>query len=101
MPTCEDAETVLIRDDPDMNMHRFYGVSVVSDLFGLHVLVVRWGRQGRAGRMRIDASGSRREMSHRLSEIVTRKVLRGYAPLGEPCKQHRADGPELPLFERD
>lgn len=92
-------ETVLIHEDPAVNMSRFYALSVDKDLFGVAMLVVRWGRRGRAGNLRIDASGSPREMSERMAKIVNRKVRKGYHPL--PLPRPMAPRVALPLFPED
>ncbi|WP_299821487.1 WGR domain-containing protein [uncultured Jannaschia sp.] len=96
-PPDDGCEEILVRDEDSLNMHRFYNVSVERDLFGVSVFLVRWGRQRKPGRIRIDASGSRSEMRRKLVELASRKILRGYRRLEVRTAQTQQSA--LPLFE--
>ncbi|MFV0410931.1 MAG: WGR domain-containing protein [Paracoccus sp. (in: a-proteobacteria)] len=40
---------LLNREDPDLNMHRFYRIECAADLFGGVRLTREWGRTGTGG----------------------------------------------------
>lgn len=73
-------DIALERIDPEVNCFRFYHLSVETDLFGGHCLVIHWGRLGRPGRIRIAASGTAGQMTTRAEGIEKRKIKRGYLP---------------------
>jgi predicted DNA-binding WGR domain protein len=99
-PPDDGDEEVLVRDEDACNMHRFYALSVDRDLFGQPILIVRWGRRGKRGNIRIGESGPRGEMRRRLVAIASRKILKGYRRLdaagGVRTGQVEA---ALPLFD--
>ena len=72
-------EIHLEKIDPASNCYRYYDISLESDLFAETALVVRWGRIGRAGRMRIAGSGNRREAQKMATRILRRRLKHGYA----------------------
>lgn len=72
-------ETILLlRTDPELNMRRFYAMSVEADLFGGARLVREWGRQGTLGRMMATHHPERRLAVDALAVMAARKMRRGY-----------------------
>lgn len=63
------------------NCFRFFGVSLEPNLFQDVSLVVRWGRIGTRGAIRIRASGSEDLMTMAAASLVKRKLGRGYRPV--------------------
>jgi predicted DNA-binding WGR domain protein len=59
-------------------MARFYALAVEPALFGDVSLVRRWGRIGTSGRSRIELFGTSAEADEALSDLVRRKLNRGY-----------------------
>jgi predicted DNA-binding WGR domain protein len=79
---------VLHRVDPNMNMARFYALSLENSLFGDILLVRRWGRIGTHGRVRFDWFDTLVDAANALSRIAAAKVRRGYresGPKAEPA----------------
>lgn len=74
----EHAPIYLERLDAGRNMARFYCLSIETDLFGVIVLVRRWGRIGRSGQRMASAH---RTLTGAMSEIEQRAIAkrrRGY-----------------------
>jgi predicted DNA-binding WGR domain protein len=69
---------LLHRIDPAKNMHRFYRLDVVPDLFGRWCLVAEWGRIGRRGRLRLMAYESIADAQQALAKLRLIKERRGY-----------------------
>lgn len=63
------------------NCFRFFGVSLEPNLFQDTSLVIRWGRIGTRGTIRIRASGSEDLMTMAAASLVKRKLRRGYRPV--------------------
>jgi predicted DNA-binding WGR domain protein len=59
-------------------MARFYSLDVERDLFGRVVLVRRWGRIGKAGKVRLDEFTTEGEARAAMHRLELRKVRRGY-----------------------
>lgn len=77
-----DGQTLLYRIDATRNMARFYALAVEPALFGDVSLVRRWGRIGTSGRSKIELFDTSAEAAQALSDLVRRKLNRGY-------RQHR------------
>ena len=68
----------LERFDAGKNMARFYYLSIETDLFGVIVLVRRWGRIGRAGRQMTCAHRSLASAAREIEQRAIAKRRRGY-----------------------
>lgn len=72
----------LERHEPEDNIHRFYALDVSRDLFGLWLLVRRWGRVGRTGRQGGQSLtmsfAARGEAEREQARLLTAKSKRGY-----------------------
>lgn len=73
-------QVFLERVDRASNCYRFFSISVEPNLFDDVSLVVRWGRIGTRGNLRIRASGAESGISDMAADIVRAKVARGYRP---------------------
>lgn len=80
--------TYLERHDDDANVHRFYVLDIVRDLFGQLILIRRFGRVGAgsrsgagSGREIHQCFDSRSEAGVALAAIVQQKQRRGYLPV--------------------
>jgi predicted DNA-binding WGR domain protein len=71
---------ILDRCDPTRNMARYYVLSIEPSLFGDTALVRQWGRQGRAGRQRIELYREKARAIETLEAWIARKTRRGYVP---------------------
>ena len=65
---------VLERREPDVNMARYYVLSIEPSL------VREWGRIGHNGRRIIEIHGSDRDAVQALDTWLERKLRRGYRP---------------------
>lgn len=65
--------------DARRNCYRFYEISLEPDLFAQVALVVRWGRIGGRGRMRIAGSGSMLEAQDLATRLLRLRLRHGYA----------------------
>lgn len=68
------------RRDPDLNMARFYALSIDKTLFGQSCLVRRWGRIGTRGRVVQHSFDDEREAVRLFLELLRTKRMRGYRP---------------------
>ena len=68
----------LRRVDPARNMQRFYSLDVERDLFGRVVLVRRWGRIGKAGKVRLDEYAGEGAALAAMQALERQKLRRGY-----------------------
>ncbi len=64
--------------DPDQNMHRFYRMTIVPDLFGAPSLWQEWGRIGSPGRLTYKLYDTEGQAVTALAEMARRKIRRGY-----------------------
>ena len=71
---------VLERREPDVNMARYYVLSIEPSLFGDPTLVREWGRIGHNGRRIIEIHGSDQDAVLALDTWLKRKLQRGYRP---------------------
>lgn len=74
-------QVFLERVERASNCYRFFGVAVEPNLFRDVSLVVRWGRIGTRGSVRIHASGPESEISGAAAKIVRSKIRKGYRPV--------------------
>ncbi len=65
--------------DPDQNMHRFYRMIIIPDLFGGTSLCRQWGCIGSPGRLTYKFYECEGQAVTALAEMARRKVQRGYA----------------------
>ncbi|WP_417264574.1 WGR domain-containing protein [Celeribacter sp.] len=72
------ADVTLKRIDPDLNMHRFYRMSLQRDLFGRTSLIREWGRIGRRGQMLIETHEEETEAREAMVTLERTKQKRGY-----------------------
>ncbi|GEM_PF-3334646 len=72
-------EIHLEKIDAARNCYRFYEISLEPDLFAQTALVVRWGRIGGRGRIRIAGSGTMREAQDLATRILRLRLRHGYA----------------------
>ncbi|MGL4239180.1 WGR domain-containing protein [Tabrizicola sp.] len=73
----------LHRIDPEANMARFYCIDVAATLFGNVSVLRTWGRIGTNGRTSIETCASLEEAEKAASQILRRKMRRGYRPAGQ------------------
>jgi predicted DNA-binding WGR domain protein len=78
MPDDKIQYLVLDRRDPDVNMARFYVLSIEASLFGDVALIREWGRIGTAGQRRIELHESEGSAMEALETWLRRKQRRGY-----------------------
>lgn len=64
--------------DHEINAHRFYEVYVTRDLLDEASLVVRWGRIGRPGRVRVHAGGEASYIDRVAEDLRSKKIRSGY-----------------------
>lgn len=72
------SDVTLKRIDPDLNMHRFYRMSIQRDLFGRTSLIREWGRIGQRGQMLIDTHEEEGAAKEALAALECAKQKRGY-----------------------
>lgn len=82
------------RSDPSLKMNRFYSVELTKDLFGQHGVHRQWGRFGTWGRHRNDWYATRTQAECALSDLVKKKLARGYLIKSSP-----SDGSDSGLEE--
>ena len=68
----------LRRDEPALNMHRFYRIHVTPGIFDDWLLVREWGRTGSPGTVRKDAYPTREATSAAGQVIIRKKLKKGY-----------------------
>lgn len=81
LPRLDPAATgpvLLTRVDPSCNMSRFYGLALVTSLFGEHGVVRHWGRIGSEGRRRTDWHDAPEGAAAELEQVASTKRRRGY-----------------------
>ena len=69
---------VLERREPDVNMARYYVLSIEPSLFGDPTLVREWGRLGHNRRRIIEIHGNEQDAVQALDTWLERKLRRGY-----------------------
>lgn len=72
------ADVTLTRITPDLNMHRFYHMSLQRDLFGYTSLIRVWGRIGCRGQLLVETHEKERDAREALTAINHAKQKRGY-----------------------
>ncbi|MEH7828894.1 WGR domain-containing protein [Gemmobacter denitrificans] len=77
----------LHRIDPEANMARFYCIEIAPTLFGDVSVLRTWGRIGTHGRTSIETCASVEEAEREASQILRRKIRRGYLPAGQTLRQ--------------
>ena len=70
----------LTRSDPQRNLHRFYRMLIMTDLFGQAVLVREWGRIGSGGQVKRAAFATEPEAGAAMQTLLKAKLRRGYCP---------------------
>lgn len=80
-PDSHPAGILLFRTDPDLNMHRYYAMSVQPDLFGGVRLVREWGRRGTFGRTIATHHLDEAAANVALEVMRNMKLGRGYSPI--------------------
>ena len=82
--------TLLIRVDPEQRMNRWYRVHVQATLFDEFAVVCVWGsRETAFQQMRAIPAESLAEAQELAARIVTEKIARGYALLGNTSRLER------------
>ena len=79
----------LRRIDPDLNMARFYRISVDPALFGLMAVTREWGRIGQSGRSRIDLYPNGAQAAAAARALLRAKLQRGYMSADGSRRHHR------------
>ena len=74
----DGAALLLRREDPRLNMRRFYRLSVARSLWGEWGVVRQWGRTGTQGQLRTDWHGEQEEAKAERTRIESAKRRRGY-----------------------
>jgi predicted DNA-binding WGR domain protein len=69
---------MLHRHNLDMNVHRFYSMFVMCDLFGEWQLLREWGRIGSSGQIRTDRFSSEAQARAAYDTLLRQKQRRGY-----------------------
>jgi predicted DNA-binding WGR domain protein len=70
---------LLTRIEPQKNMNRWYRVSIQRSLFEPWVVVCSWGRRDSGyARMRVLAASSSEDAKAKASQVIARKLQRGY-----------------------
>ncbi len=87
---------ILRRTDPNLNMARFYALSVETSLFGEVILIRRWGRIGVHGRVRSEWFDTLSAAAERMAVIAALKTRRGYQPY--VTARDRGSAPGLGAF---
>ena len=72
---------LLYRREADVNMARFYRLSLGRDLFGRAVLVREWGRIGFRGQMMVETHPDEGKAITALMKLAAVKKRRGYEAL--------------------
>ncbi len=82
--SCGKAGTTLVlsRIRVERNERRFYAISVITDLFGNHLVLRNWGRIGTGGRIRFDRHHGPDEAVAALERLARQKTKRGYVSVG-------------------
>lgn len=68
----------LVREAPEENVHRYYALEVVPDLFGGASLVRAWGRIGASRTTRVELHPDEGRAVDALRDWEKRKRARGY-----------------------
>jgi predicted DNA-binding WGR domain protein len=74
-----DLFTCLTRRNRDLNMARFYGITLQPTLFGEMSVIRAWGRIGTRGRARIDTFGQASDARAHAERLERAKRRRGYS----------------------
>jgi predicted DNA-binding WGR domain protein len=70
----------LVREAPEENVHRYYALEVLPDLFGGVSLVRAWGRIGWSRTTRVELHADEGTALDALRDWEAAKRKRGYAP---------------------
>ena len=95
MPALGVSLLILHRLGPNVNMARFYALSLENSLFGDILLVRRWGRIGTHGRVRFDWFDNPADAADELARIATVKARRGYQEYGPKAEPNGCAGAGL------
>jgi predicted DNA-binding WGR domain protein len=68
----------IVRVDPEVNMHRFYRLRLLPDLFGGVSLLREWGRIGTPGRHKIELFPDAGKAADAMLRMYRAKQKRGY-----------------------
>lgn len=66
---------------PDLNMDRYYAISITVGLFGDHGVQRHWGRRGTRGQYRLDWYASKKDAKTAANKLANTKLSRGYSYL--------------------
>jgi predicted DNA-binding WGR domain protein len=77
---------VLHKHVPERNLHRFYALEVVPNLFGAWSLIRSWGRIGTPGQQRIDWHDTRDAAEQACDRLSQAKQRRGYCVHEDPAR---------------
>ncbi|MEP4197217.1 MAG: WGR domain-containing protein [Aliishimia sp.] len=66
------------RVDADVNMHRFYRLGLLPDLFGGMSLLREWGRIGTSGQSKVELFANAGQAADAMITIYRSKQKRGY-----------------------
>jgi predicted DNA-binding WGR domain protein len=69
----------LTRNDPSLNMARFYAIDVMPTLFGDWTLVAEWGRIGQSGTIKAEVFSDREAAEQALQKRERAKRRKGYS----------------------
>jgi predicted DNA-binding WGR domain protein len=69
----------LTRNDPSLNMARFYAIDVMPTLFGDWTLVAEWGRIGQSGTIKAEVFSDREAAEQALQKRERSKRRKGYS----------------------
>ena len=69
----------LKRIEPDLNVWRYYRMTIQRDLFGRTSLVREWGRIGCQGQVLIDTHEDVDVAASEMKRLASQKLKRGYA----------------------
>lgn len=69
---------LLNREDPDLNMRRFYRIERSADLFGGVRLTREWGRTGTRGHSFVQWYATEAEAEQAIAPLLHSKLRRGY-----------------------
>ena len=79
----------MTRTDTSVNMDRFYCVQLTLGLFGDVGVERLWGRRGTRGQQRLDWYENEPEATLALTDLVKKKLSRGYLLKMEPARKEQ------------